>query len=233
MSYSKILQQILEMTSDDTFGPTQNIQTDLTHSSDTYAPGDARNIWGSSKKSKGKRKKIPMFKRHYVELMNAESVEQKDLVVECVLRTKTTDQLNVVKKILEQNNHSYITADPTILTFENKESIINSLIEKISTLIDSENFVTIIAETYNPDKIGQNQIRGGKSDEMTIRDIANKHGVSVEEIEKQLTIGISVENEHTNNKKLAQEIALDHLDEFPNYYTELKKFETNLKAQNG
>ena len=37
----------------------------------------------------------------------------------------------------------------------------------------------------------------------------------------QLAIGVQVEMEHTNNEKIATEIALDHLTEDPEYYTKL------------
>ena len=39
----------------------------------------------------------------------------------------------------------------------------------------------------------------------------------------QLSVGIQVEMEHTNDPKIAQEIALDHLTEDPEYYTKLIK----------
>lgn len=55
--------------------------------------------------------------------------------------------------------------------------------------------------------------------------IAKKHKVDVESIKSQLKIGIEVEQEHTTNKKTAEEIALDHLWELPDYYTKLKKVE--------
>jgi hypothetical protein len=40
---------------------------------------------------------------------------------------------------------------------------------------------------------------------------------------EQLQIGIEVEKEHTDNEKLAEKIARDHLAEDPHYYTKLKK----------
>lgn len=40
---------------------------------------------------------------------------------------------------------------------------------------------------------------------------------------EQLQIGIEVEQEHTNDKKIAEEIARDHLAEDPHYYTKLKQ----------
>lgn len=42
---------------------------------------------------------------------------------------------------------------------------------------------------------------------------------------KQLAVGIKVEMEHTNDRTLAQEIAMDHLTEDPKYYTKLKQIE--------
>jgi len=56
-------------------------------------------------------------------------------------------------------------------------------------------------------------------------EIAKKHGVSIDKIEHQLKKGIKVELEHTKDKKVAREIALDHLLEFPDYYDRLEKAE--------
>jgi len=55
--------------------------------------------------------------------------------------------------------------------------------------------------------------------------IAKKHGCSVDHVMSQLKTGIKVEHEHTSDEKAAQEIALDHLGEDPNYYTKLTKME--------
>lgn len=43
--------------------------------------------------------------------------------------------------------------------------------------------------------------------------------------EDELEMGIKVELEHTDDKDIAKEIAKDHLSEFPDYYTRLKKME--------
>jgi hypothetical protein len=40
---------------------------------------------------------------------------------------------------------------------------------------------------------------------------------------EQLQIGIEVEKEHTDDEKLAEKIARDHLAEDPHYYTKLNK----------
>ena len=57
----------------------------------------------------------------------------------------------------------------------------------------------------------------------TIRQVATKHGVSFTDIMDQLVKGVNVELEHTNDEKVAREIALDHLSEDPEYYTKLAK----------
>jgi conjugal transfer/entry exclusion protein len=59
----------------------------------------------------------------------------------------------------------------------------------------------------------------------TTKDLADKHGVSVEEIEAQLEKGVKVEMEHTKNTDSARKIALDHLAEVPNYYDKLAQVE--------
>jgi hypothetical protein len=64
----------------------------------------------------------------------------------------------------------------------------------------------------------------------TIQKIANKHGVSTAYLDKQLQMGIKIEHEHTISKDVAKDIALQHLDEFPDYYTKLKKMEKNSKS---
>ena len=60
-------------------------------------------------------------------------------------------------------------------------------------------------------------------EEATLKSLAKKHGVSEEQLEKQLQMGMKVEKEHTDSPKEARKIALDHLKEKPNYYTLLKK----------
>jgi len=64
---------------------------------------------------------------------------------------------------------------------------------------------------------------------MTPQDIADRHGVSLEKITKQIQMGIKVEKEHTDNKKTAMKIAMDHVYEDPKYYSKLAKMEGKPK----
>jgi hypothetical protein len=55
--------------------------------------------------------------------------------------------------------------------------------------------------------------------------------MNVSDIQKQLEMGIPIEHEHTQDKVLATDIALQHLDEIPDYYTRLKKMEASAKKE--
>ena len=61
-------------------------------------------------------------------------------------------------------------------------------------------------------------------------EISKKHGVSLEQINSQLKTGTKVEFEHTTSKSEARIIALQHLDEKPDYYTKLKKVEAQKES---
>jgi hypothetical protein len=63
----------------------------------------------------------------------------------------------------------------------------------------------------------------------TVEQIAKKHRLEVSFIKNQLKMGIPIEHEHTRDKDLATDIALQHLDEIPDYYTRLKKMEADAK----
>lgn len=87
----------------------------------------------------------------------------------------------------------------------------------------------------NTSLYNENVIKGGLADGKSIVDLAVHHGnddwasIQFESLEaklkKALEQGIKVEMEHTDNKEIAHEIAMDHLWEDPDYYTKLKKVE--------
>ena len=71
--------------------------------------------------------------------------------------------------------------------------------------INEENFPSV--KTYTPEQL------------------AKKHGVSIEVINKQVDKGTRAEMEHTTDVNKAREIALDHILEMPDYYDRLEKME--------
>jgi hypothetical protein len=88
-------------------------------------------------------------------------------------------------------------------------------------------------------EVSEDELIGGKSDGMSLQDIAYKHvggskkdekiklkiSKMIDHLSKQLELGVRIEKEHTKNTNLAKEIAMDHLFEDPNYYTKLDKIE--------
>jgi len=66
----------------------------------------------------------------------------------------------------------------------------------------------------------------------TLKDLAKKHDMSLGDIGAQLAMGIKAEKEHTSDMLVAKEIALDHLNELPDYYTKLEKMEEAKPASN-
>lgn len=69
---------------------------------------------------------------------------------------------------------------------------------------------------------------------MSPEEIAKKHKLSTNAIDSQLKMGIKIESEHTGSKQMARIIALQHLEELPDYYTRLKKAEkVNEETKSG
>lgn len=59
-----------------------------------------------------------------------------------------------------------------------------------------------------------------------------KKGITKSDVEsKELSMGIKVEKEHTSDSEIAERIALDHLAEMDNYYSELKKMEKSAPSK--
>lgn len=63
----------------------------------------------------------------------------------------------------------------------------------------------------------KDQIPGG------LADLKNKYDFNKIQLEK----GKKVEMEHTDDADIAEEIAMDHLTEDPDYYKKLEKIDTN------
>lgn len=74
-------------------------------------------------------------------------------------------------------------------------------------------------------KAFEDKIPGGLATGMSLSDIAQKHGVSIQDIKTEFVKGIKVEMEHTTDKEIAKEIAKDHIFEDPKYYTKLATIE--------
>lgn len=118
---------------------------------------------------------------------------------------------------------------------EMEELKFSSEVEALQYLADlTGNQIKIAGEDESkesPEHETKEKIEGGKSSGKTIQEIANKHGVSPKLIEQQLTKGIKIELEHTEDEEVAKEIALDHLVESPIYYNLLEKMEAQMETE--
>ena len=59
----------------------------------------------------------------------------------------------------------------------------------------------------------------------TLAELVKKYDLPEKELKAELEKGVKEELEHTSDKAVAKEIALDHLAEDPHYYTKLDKIE--------
>lgn len=75
------------------------------------------------------------------------------------------------------------------------------------------------------ESIAEDKISGGLGDKDDVKTLASHHDVPEELIELMIDWGIKVEMEHTDDKDIAKEIAIDHLKEDPVYYVKLKEME--------
>lgn len=104
----------------------------------------------------------------------------------------------------------------SILEFDNKK--LNQY------MVKTEKYGPYIDEVFKEqdDSIKKGQ---GVSRNMTMEEVATYHSVPVKKIAEQLELGIAIEMEHTTDREESMRIALDHLYEFPDYYTRLEVME--------
>lgn len=126
------------------------------------------------------------------------------------------------------NGLSYTLIGRGILNSETKHKIIEAINMLIASNPTNQEYkkALVMAKDLKGRFVSEsNSIKGGKADKMSVKDIAKKFGVPVSSIEKQLAMGKKVEHEHTKDMNKAIEISMDHLTEFPDYYTRLAKME--------
>jgi len=94
-----------------------------------------------------------------------------------------------------------------------------ALAKRFKKGIDEEKGEDIEQVEIEKDEVGD-EIKGGKADKKKPKDFDKE----------QLAMGLKVEMEHTDDPMIAIEIAMDHLTEFPDYYTRLDKMEKQAKG---
>jgi hypothetical protein len=129
-------------------------------------------------------------------------------------------KLTLRKKARPQMDDFVYTAEAKINNILDKDRTIESKPFKteddISVLNDFLSSLNINEEKENVDTTG----------------LADKKQITIKDVNpEQLSMGIRVEYEHTKDKHLATEIALDHLAELDDYYTRLQRMEQEGKSK--
>jgi Fe-Mn family superoxide dismutase len=88
-------------------------------------------------------------------------------------------------------------------------------------------------KNWRKSQMKEEKIPGGKAEGLSLIDIAKHHKMPLKSIKVKLDQGIKTEIEHTTDKSIAREIAMDHIYEDPNYYTKLKQIETEGLEEDG
>jgi hypothetical protein len=135
--------------------------------------------------------------------------------------------------VLDKSKHKKTQKNQKILSRTNPKKNPQAEVDNAETILKKRGVVlsppTMKEETSLVDKI-ISEIIGDKpgwniKKSKNIEDIAKKHKISLNILEKQLKQGMKIEMEHTTDKGEAEIIALQHLDERPDYYDRLIKME--------
>lgn len=235
MNYKKGLKKVLEETTlaaGGAFGTDTGIGTHggAVGNSDWYAPGDARNLWGFPGKRKKNRKQkrnkskteaainnldFPIIRRTFPETFSESLLEGPDPILDCGIYTENQNYQDILFKILEKNEIEY-KVEEEVVFIQGTDEYIQNFIQKLNEYIPEKNveknFTILIGEFIK--------------DTIVLKDPKKSFD---EYDQKELSMGIKIEMEHTDDSEIAKIIACNHLDEFPNYYTELKKMEKDLE----
>ncbi len=118
--------------------------------SDFYAAGDARipkilgvgttdndNKRKKGKKGKKKSKKIPVYRRKFIESLELDDSE--NLILDCIVYSKTPQYVSLISDILQSIGVKYSKHEDH-LSFSGKDGNIQQIIEKVNSIITFEPF---------------------------------------------------------------------------------------------
>jgi len=145
----------------------------------------------------------------------------KDVITSC----KTPEQLKVGVKMYNRLNDIYDMSEEQINKLQNLIGLmrIKCNVEDLNegeSAIDKE-FHKYTQMTGVPE-IQQLRFNEGEgvSEDMSPEELAEKHGVDLKDIKKEIDLGTKIEMEHTDSKEEAKRIAMDHIFEFSDYYSD-------------
>jgi len=73
--------------------------------------------------------------------------------------------------------------------------------------------------------MSKDKLKGGKADNLSMKDIAKHHDMDTKNLKGELKKGTEDELEHTDDEATSKEIAKDHLMGNPKYYSDMEKVE--------
>ena len=139
----------------------------------------------------------------------------------------TNKIMSGVKKYMDRNklvfSNEYDKKQFETIIGRDIEQAVQHHAEKVETDLLIRRAITYLSGMVRTNKIAdkltaENLLPGGRSDDLTVEDVAKMHGVSLIDIMNQVRKGLKIEMEHTNDRAIAMEIVLDHLCENPRYY---------------
>lgn len=142
----------------------------------------------------------------------------------CILKCRSNELENLhysIDDMYPENMNKFDKYSPHItISYVKKGFRLDDKVEMI--LPDNMEFIidnyVIDLKEYG-EKIIKDDLEGGLGDKFVENDFDSE----------QVRKGIDVEYEHTNNREIAREIALDHLAEIPDYYNRLGRMEEDAK----
>jgi hypothetical protein len=141
-------------------------------------------------------------------------------------------EVNKSKHKTEQKNQKILSRTDPQKNPKPEVDNAKTILKKIGVVLSPP---TMKEETSLADKILSEMI-GDKpgwniKKSKNIEDISKKHKVSLDTLKKQLEKGMKIEMEHTTDRGEAEIIALQHLDEIPDYYDRLIKMEKQSEVK--
>ena len=158
------------------------------------------------------------------EKMMGDYERTKDVILSC----KTPEQLKVGIKMFDQLTKlhnlptQYVDKLDNVVELMKIKCGVHDMYEGMSNV--GKDFKKAATTSGQPElqKImfsEEEDLVGGEGDDMSVKDIADYHNEDSEKIKREIEIGTKIEMEHSNSKKVAKELATDHVKKISDYYT--------------
>ena len=162
------------------------------------------------------------------EKMEADYGKTRDVILSC----NNWEQLSVAVRMFNQLNILHNLPERELKKLENLIGLMRIKCKGVSDYdipqkVDEDIYSEFRGEAMKAGPplnrinfVKEEEFIGGEADNMTPEDLAKKHDVDVSEIKKEIGIGTQIEMEHTDSESEAKEIAMDHIAEYPDYYSD-------------